>query len=447
MGLMEVSLLCPYILVAHALIRGRSIFDFLPSLSWLTLLVIPFLYSKDFFSASSTEAQFFGIMTFTLALILGDKLSPLPSHSKGFFEHSSSLKTKPTLTSEMLMFLLVFCVPLVTFMLNRDIPFLKLITEGEYSLDLAENRAQYTKSGIPSYFLSILGNYIINLVGPFLILRFLTKRRFILSAIVFFWVGFYALSSSAKNPFLTFLLVILIWLITLVKHKFELSLKVLILSGLFIFTVSSISFANQVQNNSPECNLPIQILETPANKMRLCSKELLPNTNKVRETLTYRVFLTPVEVSNNWYQEFLNQSSYGALDRFLSLDSRNGTASKIGMKYYYSVFGPKIYTEDVAAYASIDADSYSYGGHFFVFITALIVLLIRVSICHVSFAIGKPNLNTLTVCLLSLFPAIASIQALLFSQGLGILVLITFLYWVKSKSGLTEGGFIRRIKS
>lgn len=446
MGLMEVSLLCPYILVAHALIRGRSIFDFLPSLSWLTLLVIPFLYSKDFFPASSTETQFFGVMIFTLALILGDKLSPLPSLSSNLFQHSSSLKTKPNLTSEILMFLLVFVVPIVTFMLNKDIPFLKLITEGEYSLDLAANRAQYTKSGIPIYLLSILGNYIINFVGPFLTLRFLTKRRFILSAIVFLWVSFYALSSSAKNPFLTFLLVILIWSITLVKHKFELSIKVLILSGLFLFTVSSISFANQVQNNSPECNLPVQILETPANKMRLCSKELLPNTNKVRETLTYRVFLTPVEVSNNWYQEFLNQSSFGALDRLLSLDSRSGTASKIGMKYYYLVFGPKLYTEDVSAYASIDADSYSYGGHFFIFITALIVLLIRVSICHVSFAIGKPSLNTLTVCLLSLFPALASIQALLLSQGLGILVLITFLYWVKSKSGLTEGGFLRWIK-
>jgi hypothetical protein len=447
MGVMEVSLLSPYVLVAHALIRGRSIFDFLPSLSWLTLLVIPFLYSKDFFPASSTEAQFFGIMTFTLALILGDKLSPLPSHSKGFFEHSSSLKTKPTLTSEMLMFLLVFSVPIVTYMLNKDIPFLKLITEGEYSLDLAENRAQYTKLGIPNYFLSILGNYIINLVGPLLILQFLTKRRFILSAIVFFWVGFYALSSSAKNPFLTFLLVILICSITRVKHKFELLLKILILSGIFLFTVSSISFANQIQNDSSECNLPVQILETPANKMRLCSKELLLNTNIARETLTYRVFLTPVEVSNNWYREFLNQNSDGALDRFLSLDSRNGTANKIGIKYYFLVFGPKFYTKDVAAYASIDADSYSYGGRLFAFIAAFIVLLIRVSICHVSFAIGKPNLNVFTVCFLALFPALASIQALLFSQGLGILVLITFLYWVKSKSSLTRGGFIKRIKS
>jgi hypothetical protein len=426
MGLIEATLLSPYVLVAHSLIRGRSILHFLPSLSWLTLMVIPFLYSKEFFSNRSILIQYLGILIFSLAFVLGDRLSSAKRYAEKvnaslFVQLHSRLKIL-----DLILLAIISLVPLLTFLINGNLPILTLISEREFDLEVAESRRLFTKVETP-YFLSILGNWTTVLFGPILIARIMTHRHHLLSFSVFLWIGLFALSSSAKGPFTAFLLTILI--IIAFKFKEEYKKQILIISLLSILSIPaiSISFLSTVQNHHLTCQLPPDVPRTPANALRVCAVDDKSLSSQIGSYLTYRVFLTPVEVSNNWYQEYSSGRDYRELAEVFNSDWYSDAANEIGIKYYYNLF-PSRYTKDVSAYGSIDADAFSFGGIFSLLCVSIALFLLRLVVSHLSTKVGKEYLNALSISMLVYFPISASIQALLFSQGLGVLLAMLLVY-------------------
>jgi len=238
----------------------------------------------------------------------------------------------------------------------------------------------------------------------------------------------YALNSTAKLPFISliFALVIVLGSTILSKYKRVIGLLALTCFGLTI--LSGVLFGNAMIKNKELCSVPINISDSPANISRSCPEYLNLGINPVINTIGYRVFLTPVEVSNHWYEFFLDdQNSFRGIQSFLERDTYKKTANIIGIKYYKEPF-PNSYGSSVSAYSSIDADAFSFGGLGVVAIASLLLLLIRIYI-----GLSKNNsppitkiLEALSLNLIIILPFSASIQAILLPQGLMLLLFSIF---------------------
>lgn len=425
MGMIEATLLFPYVLVAHALIRGRSIILFLPSLSWLILMIIPFLYSKDFFPNQSILVQYLGILFFTLSFVLSDRLTSATKHAELLNANLIVQLHSKVKILDFILLAIIFIVPLLTFLINGNLPIFTLISGREFDLEVAESRRLFTKVDTP-YFLSILGNWTVVIFGPILIARLMTHRHHLLSFSIFLWIGFFALSSSAKGPFIILLLTILIMIAFKLKEKYKKQVLIISIISILSIPAISISFLNTVQNHHSTCQLPPDIPRTPANTLRVCAVEE-SFFRQIGLYLTYRVFLTPVEVSNNWYQEYSSTKEYREFGEVFGSDWYSDAANEIGIKYYYNLF-PSSYTKDVSAYGSIDADAFSFGGTFSLLCVSIALFLLRVVVSYLSTKVGKEDLNALSISMLVFFPISTSIQALLFSQGLGVILALLLVY-------------------
>jgi hypothetical protein len=160
--------------------------------------------------------------------------------------------------------------------------------------------------------------------------------------------------------------------------------------------------------------------------------------NPIVDRIGYRVFLTPIEVSNYWYQYFDNdQNKKRSIRELVNRNVRSQTSNEVGIWAFQRNF-PESYLSTVSAYSSIDADAYSFAGIMGIFFVSLILLLIRIYIARYK----DPNnlyekiLNGLGITFLMLFPFQASLQAILIPQGLIIVLLAIF--WLRNKRSLTK---------
>ena len=200
-----------------------------------------------------------------------------------------------------------------------------------------------------------------------------------------------------------------------------------------IFTIAAgLIHTDRLIDKAYLCNFPSNIPFSPANLNRACVGVDAVRINPLIDRIGYRVFLTPVEVSNHWYDYFnpTNNNSR-SISEIVGRGTLGSTANKIGLEYYKKPF-PNSYLNSVSAYASIDADAYSIGGLAFVGLSAMMVFGLRIlfgwdfirttSILRITQGIGLTQLF--------LLPASASMQALLIPQGMVILVvIILYLKW------------------
>lgn len=416
-------------MLIRPILASRSIVHFLPSMSWLCVVVIPFLYSADFFPKSSLRSQAFGIFLFTISFVVGDisgskQFEVLGErHNRNFF---STLWSKPL---EITLSCFVVLVPLSIYLFSKQIPLLELIRTQNYGVEVAEARAKYTKTEVP-YLLSILGNLVLNILAPYLIINLFYRRNYLRAILLLFWSFLFALSSAAQGPFVYLLLTFLICLMFLRPDFIPQFMKTFVVLLACFFVSSSILFANHVLDQSHNCNLSSNIQESPANLLRSC--DLTIESNYIVARYGYRIFLVPVEVSNYWYQEFSRGKT--ANRGILELIQRNEnptTANLIGVKYYVGQF-PLKYSNYIQAYASIDADAYSIGGLYLVFIVAAMLLLIRIYLLRLFSHTGGRIFLGITTSMLTYFPFSASIQAIVFSHGLGLILVVAGFLSIKS---------------
>ncbi len=116
------------------------------------------------------------------------------------------------------------------------------------------------------------------------------------------------------------------------------------------------------------------------------------------------------------------------VDRSASVQAAN----KIGVWGFQTPF-PERYLSSVSAYASIDADAFSFFGLISVFFVAFLLLLVRV---FISIPVSTSNdfariFQGIAFGQLVIFPFQASLQAMLIPQGLFIILLI--FYYLKNK--------------
>ena len=405
--------------------KNKRLIQYLPTLCWFSFIIIPLIFSWTYFPVPARNMQAIGATLISIALAIGDRhgitkeIRPLRNFSQ--FKYQKILVSS-------LVFILIL-IPIYHYYKVGYIPLLNRLF-GDYSpIELRDQRENFNKFALPFVF-SVISNHMINIVAPLLIGILSYLKKYYLSVSVFFWVVFYSLSSNQKGYFIVFVSSVLMVLAFLQTEKQRNILAKLFGSAFLATILFGILHSNSMIKNVDRCPLPIGANYSPANINRSCEKVVFDEikTFFVIDSIGYRIFLTPVEVSNHWYEFFLDdQNSFRGVQSLLERDTYKKTANIIGIKYYTEPF-PNLYGSSISAYSSIDADAFSFGGLGIVAIISLLLLLIRIYV-----GVSKNNsppitkvLEALSLNLIIILPFSASIQAILLPQGLMLLLISIF---------------------
>jgi hypothetical protein len=426
-----------FALVAGIAVKKQNLIQATPSLVWFALITLPLIFEWSYFPPNPRAAQSVGIFFIALALATGDlvalkiKSSELPRGSDSFFSNN-----------RLIYFLsaLVVLIPIINFWLSGSVPILDQYFGGFNPSQVSLDRENFVKLLEVPYLLKVLFHWVSALFGPICVLGFYLKKRPVIASFLLIWVVFYSLSSSADGPILIFC-----W-VTLFATVYALSnFKTLgnyLTSGIAVALIavvgSGVWLGTTAIDRQNECGVRAQSGFTPGDVMRSCPTEREIIINPIVNRLGYRLFLTPVEVANHWYDYFDGDPSEkrNVSDIFQRQNSKQAS-NKVGIWAYTERF-PLHYGQSISANGSIDADAYSLGGLPSVFLIALILLFIRI---FISFSVPKESifvriLEGIGLSQLAFLPNSAPLQAMLLPQGLG---LILFSLLILRGKGLLAG--------
>ena len=413
------------ILLVLSAVQRERLLQVLPSITWFTTMFMPFFFVSDYFPEDSRRNQFIGILIITLVLQFTDLIAI--SVVKNF--DSQHLNLSIYKLGAIFWFSISCClmVPIMHYMLAGNIPLLDQIFGAHTPEEISKLRENYSKELDLPYLFKILPNLIFTIFGPYVVLVLVKMRRYISAASIFLWCLFYALSSSADLPAIILLGATLIALMLVMTKPVIRIATFLILSTVLTISVSGIVLKNELENGTRKCSLLETRNEPLGDTIRGCDQKGYVWVNPVVDRIAYRVFLTPVEVSNEWYRFYGDgPSPKRSIKSLLDRQESQSAANQVGNWAYVQKFPDKYLTSN-SSYASIDADGFSFGWSAVLF-SGFALILIRVIIIlgGRSRDFRSQILASLMLSQLVLFPFQASIQAILFPQGLGFLLLIYF---------------------
>jgi hypothetical protein len=410
-------------------LKYRKGFQLLPSITWFFAMIIPMIYSKQFFTDNLSNLQLKGIFLVTAALCSGDLLAIYVIKNSITANISrSELNLRPVLLVGVT---LVLVLPIVHFILAGTPPLITRIFGDTDSILNATNREIYTKFSIP-YLLKLLTNWVINFIGPALIIKLFLMKKYKFGALLTIWCLFYASASTAQMPVIIFVCTLLFGSFFILGKNYKNLVTAGLIAIFLVITLFGIQYGNSILQHKNECQVPSNVALTPGNINRSCAQKIII-INPIVDHISYRFFLTPIEVSNKWYEYYGSgnheqRSIVDLVDRSASVQAAN----KIGVWGFQTPF-PERYLSSVSAYASIDADAFSFFGLISVFFVAFLLLLVRV---FISIPVSTSNdfariFQGIAFGQLVIFPFQASLQAMLIPQGLFIILLI--FYYLKNK--------------
>jgi hypothetical protein len=435
MSLFLISLsVCQFALVAGFAVRKQKLIQAAPSLVWFALMTLPFIFEWRFFPSSPRSSQSIGLLLISTALAAGDFFA---IRIKGSVSETNIKLDRSNSGLIYLVTALVVVIPIIHYRLSDSIPILDQYFGGFNPNQVSTDRENFIKLLDVPYLVKVLFNWVTAIFGPIIIIWFYLMRRFLFATLLLIWVIFYALSSSADAPIIILCWALLFALVYAIHKYRNLSnyLTIGIATGLIAVIVSGIWLGNAAVAKQSDCGVKAQSGFTPGDIMRSCTTENQIFINPLVNRLGYRIFLTPVEVSNHWYDYFDGSPSEKRklLDIFERANSKQAS-NKVGIWAYSDRF-PQSYGQTISANGSIDADAYSLGGIFATFIIALLLFLIRI---FISFSLANELLLSrilegIALGQLAFLPITAPLQAILLPQGLG---LILFLLLVLRGKGL-----------
>lgn len=433
MSLLLISLsVCQFALVAGFAVRKQKLIQAAPSLVWFALMTLPFIYQFQFFPDSPRMSQSIGMFIISTALALGDAFS---IHNK----NSEIIKEESAFSHSRILYLITFLVifiPAFHYWVAGTIPILEQYFGGGTPDQVSQDRENFVKLLDVPYLLKVLFHWISAIFGPICILWFFIMKRKLVAALLLVWVVFYTLSSSADGPIIIFCWALVFAAVFAISNRLNLKnyLVVGISAALLAVIASGVWLGETAISRESECGVIATQGFTPGDVMRSCSAENEIILNPVVNRLGYRVFLTPVEVSNHWYDYFDGSPSEKRklLDVFERENSKQAS-NKVGVWAYTDRF-PTHYGETISANGSIDADAFSLGGNFLVFIVALILFFIRIfmSISIPGDSLLVRILEGIGLGQLAFLPNSAPLQAMLLPQGLGLILFLLFVLRAKS---------------
>jgi hypothetical protein len=422
-ALLVVLSVCLFALVASVAVKKQNLIQAAPSMVWFSLMILPFIYQWRFFPADPRASQALGIFLISIALAASDIVS---IHSK---DRAVQRSTETNVQSSKVLYVLAFLtisIPAFHYWIADSIPIIGQYFGGLTKTEVALKRESFGKLLDLPYAFKVLVNWISNIFGPILIIWLISRKKYFLASGFFLWTLFYAFSSSADGPVIIFLWSLIIS-ITYKCTKFSFLPNLIAVGLIFglLFTVySGVMLGDRAIKESNKCFASTDVGFTPGDVLRSCSESNLISINPVIDRVGYRFFLTPVEVSNRWYDYFDgNPSGHRDLSNIFERKISNQASNRVGNWGYVYKF-PEKYPETISANSSIDADAYSFAGSFSQFIVALLLLLVRIFIGFSSVNPGNLErvFEALALGQISFFLVTAPLQAILLPQGLVFLL-------------------------
>lgn len=421
MALLILSLIITLTIFGYSIIK-KQVHHSLPNITWAALSVAPLMYNWIYFEDKVRSVQSVGVFSIGIALQSGDLFA---IKNKQRYLSISELGTKVSFNKYIkLLVIITLIIPFFHYLLSNSIPILKFINHLSPD-EIALARESYTKLNVPFGF-KYIPNIYINILAPFTFALLILLKKYLIAAVVVLNGIVYAASSAAKAPTVIILGMFIFSVLLMQKYWYKKLVAALIVSLQIIVILCGIFYGNLLLSKSSECPVPVKVNVTPSNISRSCPEEKIISINRIVDSLGYRLFLAPIEVSNNWYKYYgFEENSDRTLQSLFDRESEHQASNKIGL-WAYKDNWPDRYLDSVNAYASIDADSYSFFGLASVFGSALILLFVRIYLSWKQ-ALENPLeyiLHGLALFQIILFPFTASLQAILLSNFLIIVILL-----------------------
>lgn len=444
-------------LFAYTFLKGRS-FALVPSVGWLSFMSLPFLVLWTYFPEPYRTIHAQGCLIIGFLLLLSDTCSYF------YMQKRAGHRDHARMTPEFLNFVawgataMLIIIAVYHLMAAESIPlFERLFGSGAAEQYLADRNKFQRDLPVP-FFLRYIINFNVYIFGSLaLVLHWLSGRRRIAITIALAIVV-YSVLSTAKLPAVMAVVIIVGLLVQhmcmqrawLRRALFGVYVLGMGLVGLFYVLAAPkiITYYAHAPFETASPDDPRRVtsigdyIRSP--EADAVSKQRAFVYRKA-EYLVYRIFLTPVEVSDRWYQYFTYAQK--TPEPFASLLGRAAGSDtphpsvRVGRWAYHEKF-PSKYMPDVHAYGSLDADAFAYGGLKAVLLAGLIFALVRFAfaVLHTPNPIAE-TLHITAIILMMAIPPSGSLPALLAPHGLAALLAILFCVWVwtglKDRQGAT----------
>jgi hypothetical protein len=408
----------------------KKIGEFLPSFLWGALMLFPFVMQWYFVPANLVVQQglmvFFAFFAFVVSDIFCYKIN---------IDHDFSVVNDYDVRPWIFVFVIIVFVsffihinlaekiPLFDFFMNKD--------GGG-----AVSREAFSKLlDVPIVFKYLL-NWSLLVFAPLACVLLVFRKNYFCSIIVFVVCAFYSILATAKTPLIFFVIMFFMaFSYVYPRARSRVLVSALVLFAVFFFVLVIGLFNGGAslfsENDGNEINAiesigglasddPRKVFSL-GDRYRVVTKfqeDQRGFFKKKSEYIFYRVFLTPSDVSCRWYQYFSNIKSPLGLSSVFKSDPENAPSRSVGLWAYRDRF-PDKYLYSINAYASIDSDGFARGGVIGAIFAILILVFFRVA-ARLLLVNNPLSLGAYGVVLglISVLSASASVQAILFAQGL-----------------------------
>lgn len=421
--------------------RRRQLIDALPSIAWLLLATVPFLYLSQYFRAESAALQSAGVAAIALAFAAGDAFSITRTHDLDTEAAATPFGTM--VCWAMAAFIVV--LPIVHVAAAHGLPILDRMTGNLDPEQSSMVRERFSKLLDVPVVLKLAFNWVIVIAAPTLAAILFMRRRWVLLGTAAAWCSAYAIVSGAKLPLILFLLFTAIAVMKGLAPRLSGLLTRTMAAGLLVIVVAGVYRGEVLHNWYEQINwtklpasyneelqahlasTPIQISPADVERLSLPGRDQKkPNSlTDIGDYAAYRAILSPMEVSNRWYEYYPAVEGWRPIYDLLPTpkppDWRHAS-NKVGVWAYVQRF-PGSYFDTIHAYASADADAHSFGGLPAVLMAAIALALARIMIGTMP-GQGEVGvaLSGIGIAFLTALPFQASVQAIMVPQGLSLVI-------------------------
>lgn len=423
-----------FALFARSFLAHRS-FDLMPSLGWMCFMSIPMMLSWSFFPEPWRSTHTVGILLVAGFLLAADTSSLLilkrgigkAGHTRmteGFLNYVAWAATA-----------ILVAIAIYHLLTAEDIPLYDLLFKNATPEEYLAQRNSFQRDLPVPFFVRYLINFNVYIFGSLALVLHWTRGRKKTATTLAMAIFVYSALSTAKLPALIVIVIISALFATRLCQR-----SAWLPRALFLGLVAGLSviisfdqvaapkilkyyahtpFTNGAHDDPRRIDTLGDYIRSPEADVVSRQRSLL---YRKFEYAVYRIFLTPVEVSDRWYQYFSyvqkEPEPLGSLlGRAVGSDTPH-PAVRVGRWAYHEKF-PSKYTDNVHAYGSLDADAFAYGGLPAVLVAAFAFALVRISLAifHTPNIIAE-TLYVMALVLMTAIPASGSLPALLVPHGL-----------------------------
>ena len=407
----------------------HKIIEHLPSICYISFLIIPYLSKLCVESNLSNASHLLGIGTISMGILISDYI--ISKKYKPFKVKAYNFKHRRILFAViMLIVIIISSIKLFYFDASLWLKYL----DGQQASAVSLERDKF-EAAVGGWMGARILNPFLHIFGILTFSGLVFYRKQFLAVCFFGFLSVVLLLSTAKAPALIVFFSCLLFLAyhcsrfwTLPPLFFMAMLPILSCAAVFYFYFK---IHPLYQKHYAFVPLPQEMSDDAGDQYRRLRKDRWIEQTAATY-LAYRLFFVPIGVSARWY-EF---AQLPPAEKELSRDGASSLANAIGRWAYTGRFSEE-YLPHVRAYASLDADAFCRFAMPGVLLAALGYMATRIVLflsCGGTTDPLQQGLYSQGLILCSFVPYQGSLQALLGPQGVLLIILLGFfLQWIYCK--------------